>query len=329
MNQKVDPSAARSPAYSYQDLLDTENVDLPDSLRESTNHQRRRILGDRHGGCLMTKVLLISLVVALAGCKTTLMDDDRLRLYVMDCGELGISDVSLFNVSNDETDVRTMFVPCYLIEHEKGTLLWDAGLDPARVGLGKVVIRPGIYELYEKSVMDQVREIGYEPEEIELMALSHMHYDHCGAANYFPNVELLIQRTEHEAAFNNPEENPIFDYSLYDELADNPKRLLDGDHDVFGDGSVMIISAPGHTPGHQVLFVDLEETGPLVLSGDLYHFRISREQMRVPPFNTDKAQTLDSMRKVERLVEERGATLWIEHDMALARTLNLAPAYYE
>ena len=104
--------------------------------------------------------------------------------------------------------------------------------------------------------------------------------------------------------------------------------ILDGDHDVFGDGKVMIISAPGHTPGHQVLFVDLPETGPLVLSGDLYHFRLSRAEKRVPTFNTDKKQTLAAMEKVENFVAEKGATFWIEHDLALAKTLRKAPDYY-
>ena len=265
----------------------------------------------------------------MVACQSTRPNQADLKLYVMDCGELGFSEVSLFSVNNVETDVRTMFVPCYLIEHADGTLLWDAGLDPSRVGQGRVTSQPGMYELYEKSVMDQIQEIGYKPEDIDLMALSHMHFDHAGAANYFPNVRLLIQRTEHDAAFNKPEDNPIFDYELYRELADNPKTLLDGDHDVFGDGRVLIISAPGHTPGHQVLLVDLENTGPLVLSGDLYHFRISRQQRRVPVFNTNKDETLAAMEKVEKLVEERGATFWIEHDMALAKTLKKAPFYYD
>ena len=275
----------------------------------------------------MYRTLSFSILIILVSCQPSPSTEDSLKLYVMDCGELGFTDISLFSVSNDETAVRTMFVPCYLIDHPEGTLLWDAGLDPALVGKGRHS-ENGMYQVYEKSVMDQLREIGHAPEEINLMALSHMHFDHTGSANYFPNVRLLIQREEHDAAFNDPEENPIFDYALYKELTDNPKMILDGDHDVFGDGKVMIISAPGHTPGHQVLFVDLPETGPLVLSGDLYHFRLSRAEKRVPTFNTDKKQTLAAMEKVENFVAEKGATFWIEHDLALAKTLRKAPDYY-
>ena len=105
--------------------------------------------------------------------------------------------------------------------------------------------------------------------------------------------------------------------------------LLDGDHDVFGDGTVVIKSAPGHTPGHQVLFVDLAETGPLVLSGDLYHFPENRTLKRVPTFNFDEAQTLASMDAVEDFLFESGGTLWIEHDSAANALLNKSPAYYE
>jgi len=275
----------------------------------------------------MSRALLILILIIVVGCRPSSLEES-VKLFVMDCGELEFTDISLFSLDNDETPVRKMFVPCYLVDHPDGTLLWDAGLDPTLVEKGPIE-ENGIYQIYEKSVIDQVREIGYAPDEIDLMALSHMHFDHTGAANYFPNVRLLIQRPEHDAAFNAPEEHPIFNYSLYKDLADNPKTILDGDHDVFGDGKVLIISAPGHTPGHQVLFVDLAESGPLVLSGDLYHFRLSRAERRVPTFNIDKEQTLAAMEKVENFVAEKGATFWIEHDLALAKTLRLAPDYYQ
>ncbi|HET6341947.1 MAG TPA: N-acyl homoserine lactonase family protein, partial [Gemmatimonadota bacterium] len=105
--------------------------------------------------------------------------------------------------------------------------------------------------------------------------------------------------------------------------------IIEGDHDVFGDGTVRIISTPGHTPGHQSLFVDLPVTGPIVLSGDLYHFRVSRELRRVPTFNVDPDATLASMDRVEGLVEETGAELWIEHELARFEELKKAPEFYE
>jgi glyoxylase-like metal-dependent hydrolase (beta-lactamase superfamily II) len=155
-----------------------------------------------------------------------------------------------------------------------------------------------------------------------------MHWDHVGAANLFTDSTLLIQDAEYQAAFVD-QNNQLFDPSLYLDLADSERRILNGDYDVFGDGSVMIISAPGHTPGHQVLLVELENTGPVLLSGDLYHFRKSRELRRVPLFNTDAEETLRSMDKIEALLKAEQATLWIEHDQALADTLKKAPEYYD
>ena len=122
---------------------------------------------------------------------------------------------------------------------------------------------------------------------------------------------------------------PGFDPELYSNLRDAERILVDGDHDVFGDGRVRIISAPGHTLGHQVLFIDLENSGPVVLSGDLYHLAISRQDRRVPTFNVDKAMTLASMDRVEALVKETGASFWIEHELAFFEQLNKAPAYYD
>jgi glyoxylase-like metal-dependent hydrolase (beta-lactamase superfamily II) len=135
-----------------------------------------------------------------------------------------------------------------------------------------------------------------------------------------------MQKAEWDSALAG---NPEFDVSLFDKLKDAKLTIIEGDYDVFGDGSVRFIYAPGHTPGHQALFVNLEKTGPIVLSGDLYHFRESRSLRRVPKFNFDAAMSLQSMDKVEALIKETGATLWIEHDKALADTLKKAPEFYE
>ena len=251
-----------------------------------------------------------------------------LRLYVFDCGLIGVADISMFNLSNDETEVRELFVPCYLIEHPEGRLVWDAGLPLAMIGEGRIEEEDGVYMEYERSFEDQLAEMNLTPADIDLVAFSHMHYDHAGAANLFISSKLLIQDTEYRAAFEDPS-NVYFQPDLYSAIADNERAMLSGDHDVFGDGRVNIISAPGHTPGHQVLFLRLAQTGNLVLSGDLYHFRKSRELRRAPQFNVDAEQTFKSMDKVESLIEQNSATLWIEHDKALAETLNLAPAYYE
>lgn len=279
----------------------------------------------------LTGLLLCALALTLLGCAANsgAPVSTGPKLYVMDCGSLTLTDVSAFGLTNEDTDVRDLFVPCYLIESNGATLLWDAGLPLAAVGKGDVPYGPTGVLRYNVSVIDQLAELGYAPKDIDFLALSHLHFDHAGAANLFKDSTLLIQRPEYEAAFEAGDVIEVFDPSLYSELRDSEKIVLDGDHDVFGDGRVKVISAYGHTPGHQVLFIDLENTGPLVLSGDLYHFRFSRENRRTPVFNTSRERTLEAMDKVEALLEETGATLWIEHDQALADTLRKAPGFYD
>jgi len=252
----------------------------------------------------------------------------EVRLYVFDCGLFVAEDITSFSLANDETPVRELFVPCYLVEHPEGRMLWDAGLPLAIAGQGRVDDEGGFHMSYDRSLLDQLADMELTPADIDLVAFSHMHFDHVGAANAFKGSKLLIQETEYQAAFVDVT-NPVFQPDLYAELKDSDRQILNGDHDVFGDGSVMIISAPGHTPGHQVLLLRLANTGNLVLSGDLYHFQMSRKLRRAPTFNTDAEQTFRSMDKVEALIKAEGATLWIEHEKALADRLELAPAYYD
>ncbi len=246
-----------------------------------------------------------------------------LKLTVFDCGQLSFTDVSPFGLSNEETSVRELFVPCYLLQHDQHLMVWDAGLPLADVGQTSGNSR------YETSFLDQLAAMDIAPSDIDLVAFSHMHYDHVGAANAFTESTLLIQEAEAVAAFEHGQDNPVFRPELYSDLGETKRRSLNGDHDVFGDGSVRILSAPGHTPGHQVLYLELNNYGPLILSGDLYHFEASRALRRFPVFNTSAEDTLKSMDKIESLVESSAATFWIEHSKELAESLNLAPAFYD
>ena len=252
------------------------------------------------------------------------------KLFVMDCGSLTLKDVAGFGLTNDDTPVRTLFVPCYLLQHKGKTMLWEAGLPLAIVGAGKVDVEslPGAYLEYEVSLVDQMSEIGVTPAQVDYIALSHLHFDHTGAVNLFASATWLVQRTEHEVAFGD-KVNPAFVPEYYAALEAAETQLLDGDHDVFGDGKVQLISSPGHTPGHMALLLDMEKTGKLLLSGDLYHFQMSRVLKSVPVFNHDAEDTLAAMQKIETLLAETGADLWIEHDMELARRLTKAPGFYQ
>lgn len=274
-----------------------------------------------------TKISLILTTIVLISAMTTAHGNPR--LYIFDCGGIEFTDVSAFGLSNEETSVREMFVPCYLIENVGQRLLWDGGLPLAIAGQPRQEQQPGVFVEYKRSLLEQLDDLGLKPSDIDFIAFSHFHFDHVGAANAFTTSTLLIQKTENDAAFKHADDNPAFNPMLYNKLAYTPRKLMAGDFDVFGDGKVMIYSAPGHTPGHQTLLVDMQNTGPVMLSGDLYHFVESRKLRRTPEFNTDAAQTLKSMDRIENVLKATGATLWIEHNKALADTLDKAPAYYD
>lgn len=257
--------------------------------------------------------------------------DASLQLYVFNCGDFRFPSVENFSVGDNETTVRDLVVPCYIIDHPRGTLLWDGGLPSATANISGWQRDPqtGVQVRMQQTLQSQLLEmdLGFDLTSIDLAAFSHIHYDHVGVANELTNAKWLVQRGDYDVVVKG-ETVPAYDPALLAEIKERPTQVLDGDYDVFGDGKVRLISATGHTPGHQVLYVELEDFGPLMLSGDLYHFRLSRDQRRVPMFNVDKNQTLEAMDKVEALVAETGATFWIEHDAALFETLKLAPNFY-
>lgn len=276
-------------------------------------------------------------VIALGACgeeaapasESTAEAPSPLRLYVFDCGEIRVDaeSVAIFSLTAEEAGTEILVVPCYVIEHPQGRLLWDAGV-PA-----ELAAEEGWQDAYDfstrldRTLADQLGDLGLESSDIDLVAFSHMHWDHVAQANQFTDSIHLIQRTEHAAAFVPEPTVPGFDPALYAALAANETLLLDGDHDVFGDGRVVIRSTPGHTPGHQCLYVDLANTGPIVLSGDLYHFAANRRLGRVPQFNLDETQTRESMAALDRFLDESGADLWIEHDSL--RATKKAPEFYD
>ena len=257
--------------------------------------------------------------------------DASVQLYVFNCGDFRFPSVENFSVGDNETTVRDLVVPCYIIDHPRGTLLWDGGLPSATANISGWQRDPetGVQVRMQQTLQSQLldMDLGFDLTSINLAAFSHIHYDHVGVANELTNAKWLVQRGDYDVVVKGGTV-PAYDPALLAEIKERPTQVLDGDYDVFGDGKVRLISATGHTPGHQVLYVELEDFGPLMLSGDLYHFRLSRDQRRVPMFNVDKNQTLEAMDKVEALVAETGATFWIEHDAALFETLKLAPNFY-
>jgi glyoxylase-like metal-dependent hydrolase (beta-lactamase superfamily II) len=251
-----------------------------------------------------------------------------LKLYVFDCGRLKSGNPQpLLDRGITTTD---MSVAAYLIVHPRGTLLWDSGVIPDELVKpeGTTEARASVY----KTLSGQLAEIGYKPGDITYLALSHNHYDHSANANQFAGATWLVQKKERAVMFpETPPANPSAASRRYSALENSKTILLDGDHDVFGDGAVVIISTPGHTPGHQSLFVKLAKTGPVVLSGDLYHYPAERTLKDFTPFAAlgDPAKEVASKAKVEALLKENNATLWIQHDMLADALLMKSPAFYE
>lgn len=248
--------------------------------------------------------------------------EPTLKLYIFDVGDILVKDISLFNPGVDEGQSKKLTNSAYLIRHKKGDLIWDTGLPDALAANPEGNDSEAFLMKMPVTLRSQLAEIGVSPEEIEYLALSHLHGDHIGNANLFTSATLLLQQEEYAGLFEG--ESII---SSVDSLKNNEFIKLNGDHDVFGDGKVVIKRAPGHTAGHQVLYVNLAETGPIVLSGDLYHFKKNKEVRGVPAFNFDKEQTIQSMDAIEAFIKENNATLWIQHDLEQNQTIAHSPEF--
>ena len=253
-------------------------------------------------------------------------------MYVLYCGESTTKDVSANWSPGVNVGVARDFSDnCYLIKHAKGWLLWDSGMSDTIAGMPEgMTAASGLLTLYvKKTLAAQLAQIGVAPADIARVAFSHFHSDHVGNANLFSAAKVYVQEPEYEAAFGPDAAKFGFSPKLYDKLAAADVVKLKGDHDVFGDGSVLIISTPGHTPGHQSLLVRLPKTGAVVLSGDMVHFQDNWDHRRVPSRNFNKKQSLESMDRVGRLLEDEHAQLWINHDKLQSEGIAHAPQFVE
>jgi N-acyl homoserine lactone hydrolase len=254
-----------------------------------------------------------------------------LRLYVLDCGTIAPMDPKLFNMKPGEFKGDLHFVtPCYLIVHPKGTLIWDVGQvqDKDIPDDGTEVVKQGLLKA-KRRLLPQLAALGYQPKDITYIAMSHYHADHTANANLFAGSTWIVQQAEYDVMFGDKQVG-ILDRSTYSDLK-NSKRitLQNADYDVFGDGKVVIKTAPGHTPGHQMLFLRLAKFGPLVLGGDLYHLPEERTLDRVPTFDADPTMTRATRKKVDAFLTDTGAKFWIQHDPATYAPLKKAPQYYD
>jgi N-acyl homoserine lactone hydrolase len=244
------------------------------------------------------------------------------RLYILNCGEGVAGDISRWSPGVNEGKSMDFADNCYLIKHSQGWLLWDTGVTDALAAKpdGERPADPrATHWKRPKTLVSQLDQIGVKVSDVKFVAISHSHPDHIGNVSLFPQATLLVQQAEYD--WPSPL-GPRF-------RSEQTVNKLSGDHDVFGDGSVTIISTPGHTPGHQSLLVRLPKTGALLLSGDAIHFKDNWDNRRVPAINFNKEQTAASMQRIADILAKEKATLWINHDKAQRDTLKLAPAYYE
>lgn len=241
------------------------------------------------------------------------------RLYVMDCGHNAATDQGRWSPGVNVGKPIELSDNCYLIRHSSQWLLWDTGY-PDSVA-DKPLTSPIGIATRPKRLADQIAELKLRPGDITWLAVSHTHGDHVGNVDMFPQAPLLIQKAELDWAFAAGKPPPF--------KKDRPTRELAGDYDVFGDGSVVILSTPGHTPGHQSLLVRLPKTGYVVLTGDLAHFKDNWDNDRVPTMNTSADQTHASHAKIMKVLADKKAQLWINHDKATSDSQKHSPAFYD
>lgn len=245
------------------------------------------------------------------------------RLYVLNCGEGTAGDISRWTPGLNEGKSMDFVDSCYLVKHAKGWFLWDTGIADSVAAMpnGLVPADPkAVTWRRPKTVASQLEQLGVKPDDVKAMAVSHTHPDHSGNVELFPQAVLYVQKAEYDwpGANNEPRFKPS-----------HPVEQLAGDKDVFGDGSVTILSTPGHTPGHQSLLVKLPKTGAVILSGDAVHFRDNWDNRRVPSMNVNKDQSAASMQKIADTLSREKAQLWINHDKAQRDSQKMAPEFYD
>ncbi len=290
----------------------------------------------------MKKVLLgLVLTLLVFACKETkkkhsekpLSVEEKtkaeVKLYTFDGGMVQVNQLQLFSQDTTYTGQSKEFADAfYVIQHPKGNLMWDAGLPEGLVGAPEpFTSADGAFTVSRKdSMAHQLKAIGMTAADFDYIALSHTHFDHSGHANALKNATWLVPETEYDFITSSAVKKDNAD--LYNAIKELTKvKKLKGDFDVFGDGTVILKYAPGHTPGHQVLFLDLANHGPLLLSGDLYHFSENREFRRIPIFNHDVKQTNASMDMFEAYAKEKNAKVYLQHSKEDFNKMPKAPKF--
>ena len=261
---------------------------------------------------------LLALIVALVALPLVALAAPKppktVELYAMDCGRYDLTNADGFSDDGAYKGVAAkLMIPCYLIRHPKGDLIWDTGV-PQTIADRPDGKAPGGITVTKK-LTDQLGQLGLKPADIKYLSVSHSHFDHIGNGGLFAASTWIVDKRERDFAFRPGARADASGFPAYAALETAKTILIETDtpYDVFGDKSVMIYRTPGHTPGHTVLLVRLKKAGPVLLTGDMWHIAASRPNRRVTRFNFDKAQTLASMDVVEMLAKETKARVVLEH----------------
>ncbi|WCB93401.1 N-acyl homoserine lactonase AttM [Baekduia alba] len=251
------------------------------------------------------------------------------RLSVLDTGLIECADFALFSPNAGPAVRRDMSVRSYLVVHPRGTLVWDTGIADAIADLpdGQRIAEPIVFKV-PRTLRSQLDELGVDPGTVDYLGLSHLHVDHVGNLDLFPNATVLLQEAEYAAGFGPDAEALTLIPETYAALNRDHVRAISGDHDLFGDGTVVLTALPGHTPGHQGLLVTLPDAGPILLATDIAYSAEDYAVSAVRPSNTDLEASRRSLEKAHALERERGATVWLHHDRAAQAAVRTAPSFY-
>jgi N-acyl homoserine lactone hydrolase len=274
----------------------------------------------KRSGICIAALAALSISAAAVSAQTK---SDVDKLYILNCGEGVAGDISRWSPGVNVGKSMDFVDNCYLMHHTRGWLLWDTGVTDAIAAMpdGQAPADPRMTHWRRpKTLVSQLEALGVKPADIKYIAVSHTHPDHIGNVELFPQAMLLVQKAEYEWP------NPL---GVGRFKPEHPVTKLEGDYDVFGDGSVTIIATPGHTPGHQSLLVHLSKTGWVVLSGDLAHFKDNWDNRRVPSMNTSADQTQASLKRVADVLAEKDAQLWINHDEPQSLGQKHSPEFYD
>ncbi len=268
---------------------------------------------------LSMAIAMVSLVAQTASAAVQ-------SITIFECGQATTTDKSIFSPGIDEGVASDIAINCYLITHDKGLMIWDTGLADGLINKPEgLSLASGKLTIFvKKTLASQMKEMSINPGDVKHMAFSHMHPDITGNSSMFSAATWYVQKPEYKAAFSKDPKKHRFNPKTYAGLKNNKTVKLEGKRDVFGDGSVVIIPAPGHTPGSQVLYVKLP-SGPVILAGDLWAFVSNRTNKAIPAKDFDIEATRKSRVEVEALARKTGAKIWVMHDPDQNATLPHAP----